>query len=530
MKRRSQHAVAALTATLLLLGILLVINLISTQIFTRVDLSEGKIYTLSKASRDLVRGLDDKVTAKAFFTPNLDPPYNGVETYLRDLLNDYKAYSGGKFTFEFVDPASDSAMEREAQNFHIQAGQINVVRKDKLEVKKVYMGLVLIYEDKHETLPIIQNISGLEYDVSSTIKRLTAAQRTRVGFMQGFGAADFFQGLGTVKKILERNYDLAPVRLTQNQLVPPDIDVLIVAGVNQELDEWHKYAIDQFIMRGGKVAFLINKVDANLQQQQARVASLGLDPWMSQYGVKIDDNLILDRRSGMVNVQEPRGYMIMNYALPYPFFVQVLNFNKEHPLVKDLEDLVIYFGSTVDTSLAAARGLTLTPLFTSSENSRLMNAPFEIQPNPRVDYAGYLEGPYVLGAAVNGVFKSYFEGRDIPRGDTTAAPHSGTILTESPETRLVVVGDAHLLGEEYIRNSPSNAAFVMNMVDWLAMDEQLMQIRTREVTNRPVAETSQGVKTTVKYANILGPAALVVILGVVRWQVRRRRKNTEIAL
>jgi gliding-associated putative ABC transporter substrate-binding component GldG len=530
MKRRSQHAVAALASTLVLLGILLVVNLISTQVFTRVDLSEGNIYTLSRASRDLVRNLDETVVAKAFFTPDLEPPYNSIETYLRDLLDDYKAYSGGQFDFEFVDPGSDSLMEQEAMNYQIQAGQINVVRKDKLEVKKVYMGLVLIYEDRHETLPMIQNTAGLEYDISSTVKRLTAVQRTRVGFLQGFGAPDFFQGLKTVRQILERNYDLAPVRLIQNQMVPDDIDVLIVSGLNQELDEWSKYAIDQFIMRGGKTAFLVNKVDANLQNQQARPARLGLDPWMSQYGIKINDDLVQDRRSGMINVQEPRGFMIMSYAMPYPFFVQVVNFNKEHPMVKDLEDVMLYFSSTIDTSLASDKGLSLTPLFSSSDKTKLQTGRFDISPAPRIDYSDYLEGPYVLAAAVSGEFHSYFEGRDVPRGDTAAAAYGGTTAAQSPETRIVVAGDAHLLADDYLRNSPGNAALLMNMVDWLAMDEQLMQIRTREVTNRPVAEVSEGVKTTVKYANILGPATLVVILGLVRWQVRRRRKNVGFTL
>lgn len=528
MKRRSKHGAAAITATLLLLGILLVVNLLSTQLFTRVDLTEGSVYTLSKASRNLVKNLDDKLSVKAYFSRDLPSPYNNNARYLRDMLDDYRAYSGGKFTYAFVDPASEDALEKQAQDFQIPPVQVNAVEKDKIELKKVYMGLVFLYEDKHETIPLVQSTSGLEYDISSTIKRLTEQERPKVGILQGLGAPDAYQELNNLRTSLERNYEIQPINLANNQMVPDDVSILLIIGVKQDFDDWSKYAIDQFIMRGGKVAFLLNKVNANLQTSQANRAPLRIDDWTKQYGFKINDDLVMDRRCGMVNVRQQMGFFTVSNAVNYPFFPQITNFNPAQPMVKDLENVMLFFPSSLDTTLAADKELTLTPLFYTSNKSRLERGRFDINPLQRTtDPATMNEGPYVLGIALDGIFKSYYQDKEVPRGDTTAAPPaSSSVISESPTTRIVVVGDGHIAEDAY-QSDPSNMTFLLNMVDWLALDEDLMRIRTREVTSRPLVDVSEGVKTTVKYANIFAPPALVILIGLFRWQLHRRRKKTE---
>lgn len=527
MKRRSKHGAQAVTATLLLLGILLVINLISTQIFGRMDLTEGKVYTLSKGSRELVKNLEDPLTIKAYFSQDLPAPYNANARYLRDQLDDYKAYSGGKLKYEFVDPGSEADLEKEAQSFQIPPVQVNAVEKDRLEVKKVYMGLVFLYQDKHETIPLVQSTAGLEYDVTSTIKRLTSRERTKVGILQGLGAPDLYQEMNNLRSILERNYDVQTVTLTRNQLVPDGIQVLLVIGPSENFDDWSKFAIDQFIMKGGKVAFLLNKVSADLQSSQARKSALNIDDWTKNYGFKINDDLVMDVHCGMVNMQQRMGFFTISNAINYPFFPQVTSFNAANPMVKDLENIMLFFPSSIDTTYAAEKGLMVAPLFTSSKQSKLQTGRYDISPQVRLDTKTFTEGPFVLGIALDGSFRSYFEGKEIPRGDTTVVrPADLAIVSQSPETRIVVVADAHLAQDAYA-SDPSNTAFLLNLVDWLALEEDLIQIRTREVTSRPIAEVSEGVKATVKYANIFASPILVILVGVVRWQIRRRRKNWE---
>ncbi|MFH1862697.1 MAG: Gldg family protein, partial [bacterium] len=516
----------AITAIILLLAILLVVNLISTQLFFRIDLSEGKVYTLSKASKEVVRDLEDKLTVKAFFTRDLPAPYNSNARFLRDMLDDYKAYSDGNLTYEFVDPGTEAELERQAQNFNIQPTQVNVVEKDKLELKKAYMGLVFLFEDKHETIPLVQSTTGLEYDITSTIKLLTAASRPKVGFLQGLGAPDSYQEMRNLRASLERNYELRAVDVSRNQLVPDDIDVLLIIGVKQDFDDWSKFAIDQFIMKGGAAAFLLNKVEADLQTSRASRAPFRIDDWTKAYGFKINDDLVMDYRCGMVYIQQRLGFFTSSHPVNYPFFPQVVNFNDQNPMVKDLENIMLFFPSTIDTTLPAGSQLEATPLFFTTEKSRRQQGRYDISPQQQIDLSSLNEGPLLLGAAVTGRFDSYFKDKSVPAGDTTAASAQVSVVKQSPETRVVVIGDAHLALDAYA-SDPSNIAFLMNVVDWLARDEGLIHIRSREVTSRPLVETSEATRASVKYANIFLPPILVILIGVVRWQIRRRRKSTE---
>jgi ABC-type uncharacterized transport system involved in gliding motility auxiliary subunit len=280
-------------------------------------------------------------------------------------------------------------------------------------------------------------------------------------------------------------------------------------------------------MRGGRAAFLLNKVTTDLQNQQARRAPFTIDEWTKNYGFKFNDDLVMDKNCGMVNMQQRMGFFTISNPVSYPYFPIITRFHDAQPMVKDLENLTLFFPSTIDTSYARDRNLSVTPLFYTSDQSKLKKGQYSINPDPQEDFDDFTEGPYVLGAALEGVIRSFFENREIPRGDTTLPQAAGLeILPSSPETRLVVVGDGNFAQDMYA-SDPSNVAFLMNMIDWLAMEEELIQIRTRDVTYRPLAEVSAGVKATVKYANIFAPPALVVLIGLIRWQIRRRRKNME---
>jgi len=142
---------------LLVLGILILLNFISVRIFTRLDFTKAGVYTLSDASKNLVRNLEDRVTIKAYFTEELPAPHNNNRRAVLDILNDYKAYSEGNLYYEFINPEGEKN-EREAQQAGIPPVEVQVVKEDKFEVKRAFLGLVMMYEDKKEVLPVIQNL------------------------------------------------------------------------------------------------------------------------------------------------------------------------------------------------------------------------------------------------------------------------------------------------------------------------------------------------------------------------------------
>jgi gliding-associated putative ABC transporter substrate-binding component GldG len=527
MKKKPWSA-TAISNLVLVAAILVVINLIGVRLFTRLDLTENRIYTLSQASRKTVANLHDRLTVKAYFSRDLPPPYNANARYLQDALEDYRSYGGGKFHFEFVDPGSEEKLEREAQAYRIPPVQVNVMAKDKLEVKKVYMGLVLIYQDKHEAIPLIQNVTNLEYDLTSTIKRLTAEKLRKVGILTGFGGPDFQNDLEQAKNLLAKNYQVVPVSLSGNDLIDPDIETLLIIGPTEKFDDWAKFVIDQYIMNGGKVAWLINKVNARLQESQAIPNNLQLDDLTRQYGFVVNNNLITDAQCGVINVQQRQAFFTIRNMVQYPPFPEIRHFNDKSPIVKDLESMMLFFPSSIDTLSPSAKGLQAIPLFYSSDRTRVQQGRYDINPMSRAVKEGFSESGKLLAVAYVGSFESFFAGKSIPQPtDSAVAPPNVTIVERSPETRMVIVGDGNFAQDAYASHS-TNPIFFMNTVDWLTQDSDLMQIRSREAAIRPLREVSDATKQTVKLANIIGPPVLVVLLGVIRWLFRRQRKVREI--
>jgi len=189
----------------LFVGILVLVNIISLRFFKRFDLTSDKIFTLSDASKNLVRGLDDKFLVKAYFTSDLPPEYANNRRFLKDQLDEYRAYSGGNFQYEFIDPSKKEDLEQEAQRYGIPPVQVQVLKQDKLQVQNAYMGLVFLYGDKQERLPVIQTTSNLEYEISSAVKKLTSKELKKIGFLTGQGEPAL-QQMSRFQDVLAKQY------------------------------------------------------------------------------------------------------------------------------------------------------------------------------------------------------------------------------------------------------------------------------------------------------------------------------------
>nr|HPR18380.1 GldG family protein [Candidatus Cloacimonadota bacterium] len=170
------------TNTIIFIAIIIFLNLVSISVFGRLDLSRGHIYALSKSSRDAVRHLEDRMVIKAYFSKNLPGEYADTRRLIQDKLSEYKAYSKGKLRFEFIDPADEEDLKKEAQENGIYPASMRVIQNDKFEVREVYMGLTFFYQGKKESLPLIQDTRGMEYDITKTIKKITSAGLKKVAF------------------------------------------------------------------------------------------------------------------------------------------------------------------------------------------------------------------------------------------------------------------------------------------------------------------------------------------------------------
>lgn len=494
------------TTLLLAAGILVVLNLIGLNLFARVDLTDDEVYSLSDASINLVENLDDPVTVTAFFTEDLPAPYSANRRFLKDKLDDYRAYGGQNFQYRFVDPGEDDDLRDEASRYRIPPVQIQVVESDNVQLKNAYMGVAIAYGGEREVLPLVQDLSTLEYDITSAIRRLTRDELPAVGLLSGHGELGR-QQMQTFTQELSRNYTVQPVTV-QDTALSAQPDVLLVVSPSDSLPEPHLRALDVYVMQGGRMGLLLNAVNANLQQGQAAVQRVGLDRLLTAYGASVEPNLVMDQQSSPLTTQRQAGMFSVMQQIEYPFLPIATNFNDDNMMVNRLGDVRFYFASTVDTAVALPEGVSFSPLIYSTEQSRVQEGFFMIQPMMQEQMMGTLEGgPYVLAAALTGTFPSAF-----------------AVGRRSQPSRLVIVGDGDLLNESLIGAVPSNIAFGLNMVDWLAQDDALLSIRAKSVEPRQLEPVAEGLRPWIKYGSMLSPVLLVILFGLYRWQRRRSRE------
>jgi gliding-associated putative ABC transporter substrate-binding component GldG len=509
-------------------AILILLNIVSVRLFGRLDLTKNNLFTLSDASKNLVKGLDDRLTVKAYFTEDVPAPYNNIRRTVLDQLNEYKAYSKGNLQFEFIDPTGEKG-EQEAQQAGIQPVQVQVINNEQLQVKKAYMGMVLTYEDKKEVLPVVQNTSTLEYDLSSTMKRLTQKSQKKVAFLSGQGEPTL-QEMQAIQQILAKQYEVTTVDVSKGQPIGGDVTVLIVAAPKNEFTESAKYQLDQYIMRGGKVAFLLNKVDADLQQRFGRELQLKLEDLLENYGLRINPDLVRDAQCAPINiVQQQQGFSFQS-QVQFPYIPIASDVNKDNMIVKSLQSIVLFFVSSVDTTNLASKGLKGEILIRSSKQSGRQTQIFMFDPMAQYTREQFGEQHIPLAAVVHGQFKSFYANKPIPTDTSAGAvPPTGNTIAQSSDTRIVLVGDGDFMKDQF-RGGRDNLTFFANLVDYLADDAGLITIRSKDVSLPPLEQTTDGMKKFWKFGNMLLPPVLMMLFGLVKWRMRKaKRKALEAA-
>ncbi|HTK81290.1 MAG TPA: Gldg family protein [Bacteroidota bacterium] len=513
---------------LLVVAAIVLLNLLAVRFFSRLDLTHGKMYTLSPVSKGLMENLDDKFTVKAYFTSDLPAPYNNNRRYLQDQLDDYRAYSHGNFRYEFVDPSKKEDLKQEAQKYGIPPVQVQVVKEDKLQIQEAYMGLVMLYGDKQERLPVVRPESNLEYEISSAVKKMTAKELKKIGFLTGQGEPALTQ-FGKVQEILTKQYQVTTVDLTGGKPVPQDIAVLMIVAPDKPFRSWEKFLIDQYIMKGGRVAFLLNKVAASLQNQMGRPLTLDLDDMLEAYGVRVNADLVRDASCAMVTMQQPFGSMMIQTAVPFYYLPKAIDFDKSSPVVKDLSGVVFYFASSIDTSLSRSKGLTTQVLVQSTKHSGRQENYFYFDPRMQATPEQFKESGIPLAATVEGVFVSAFANKPVGVDSSVRAAIDTTNKQVSGKvSKIAVIGDGDFPQDQLSGGNRDNFLLASNIVDYLADDIGLASIRSRDSDVKPLDEVSENTRAWVKGINLAAPPLLVLLVGMVRWRWRAtQRKQLE---
>ncbi|MCD6353342.1 MAG: GldG family protein [Proteobacteria bacterium] len=508
---------------LIILGFLVLINFLSTRHFSRIDLTENKVYTLSAASKKVASNLDDIVTIRCYFSKKLPPYLINLKQKANDMLDEYKAYAKGNIQINFLDPAENPELENKMRFIGIPQVQMNILEKDQATSTNVYMGIAISYEDKQEVVPFIKDTNNLEYDLTSSILKVTRKEKKTVGFLSSHDGDDILKKYQAVHAALKRQYAVEEVDISEGKPVPAHVDLMIVAGPDR-LPERDKYEIDQYIIRGGKVIFLIDIITISGGTIQATYRETNLIDLLEHYGVKVTKNLVLDRINAQITFQT--GYTIIRAA--YPFYPKIIKegFDPDHPIVNQLESMIFPWVSALEVLKDTHEDIRFKVLVQSSQYSWLQKGMYNL--NPQQQFMPIKEDikPYPLAVLASGRFKSFYADKEIPpakKSEGKAAETPETLSESAEENQILVVSNSRFV-ESNFANQAGNIEFLLNAVDWFTWGKDLIGIRSRRITDRPFPILSERHKKAIKFANILAVPILVAILGFIRFYIKKKKK------
>jgi len=525
----------AIITIIVTLAVVVVINLLSLNIFSRLDLTENKIYSISETSKKVVKNLDDRMTIKVFFTEGLPAPHNSDRRYLQDLLDDFKTYSNGLLHYEFLDPNIEKNRQ-EAARYQLQPKQFTQRGSTKAEAILGYKAIVVLYGGAKETLPFIWDMNTFEYEFIRMIKKLINPQLPRVGFATGHGELELNQGLTTVNQILAEDFEVVPVNLRQVPEIPFDIEALIFSNPKLRFSDREVYMIDQFIVRGGKVGFFVNGFNIDEASQSVNEVNIGLDSLLNYYGVGIKRDFVIDQNCYRhTSLRRVEGGVVPE-MMQVPFFINILNFNEENITTKYQNAMSFIGASSIDTTYQLQPGLKREVLLTTSSSSGSLTGDIRTALNA-LDESSYDTSFMPLAVVVSGRFKSYYVDRPVPLpepDDTLFVEQLPEKITEGLESRILVIGN----GLWFDDNSASdrsgkfrpNFGFFLNVIDWMAQDEDMISIRSKGNIYNPITRVlSDSAETTLRIINVFLIPFLVIVFGIIRWQTKRAAKRRAIA-
>lgn len=537
------------------LALVVLINLAAQHVFFRWDLTEEKKYSIQPATRTVLQSLRQPVFVEVFLAGDLNAGFTRLQKSIRETLREFQVYSNNQVQFVFTDPLQ--AKSRQAQSEFVSAlaeygiKPINIVenkngqRMERLTfpgatitMNGVVSGVNLLKGNRALSSQEVlnQSVEGVEFELINAIYKVANEQPKKILWLTGHGELEGLPVAGFTAA-LEEQYVMERLSLEDVAALPP-ADLAIVAKPTQPFSERDVFKLDQYIMRGGKILWLVDALDANMDSATfenyfAMPVTLGLENAFFKYGVRVNSDLVQDRFSAMYPIVTGtvNGRPQMQ-PIPWPFFPLVNNYS-DHPITRNLDAVYTRFISSIDT--VKAEGVKKTVLFASTPYARKLTAPVKINANdlrkPGVDSA-FRAGVIPLAYLLEGQFTSVFKNRFLPDGAT-----SQHFLDQSKPTKMVVIGDGDIfrnpvkdgkalpLGQDpFAEYTFANEQLAMNIVAYLTDEEGLIQARGKQVKMRPLDPAKvQADGLFWQVVNLAGPIVFWLMAGLAFQWIRKRK-------
>lgn len=500
MGKKITSRLQALIIILILLGIAFFLNYLSSKNFVRLDLTEDKEYTLSESSQAILKKLDDQIIIKLYFTDQIPAHLKNLHQELFDLLEEYRSYSSGKIQIEKIVPEASPENEQETQSLGIPPLQLNVVQKDKAEVLKVYLGVALFYADKKEVIPVISDIKNFEYDITSRLLKLTSKKVPQLGLITHSMDENQGDSYKLLEKILREQFQIEKLSFESENIAERPLDALLVIAP-RSVPESFQEELNKIIEKNIPLVVFLDAVDVD-GNLQAHVNLSGLESWLSQFSLSLVPELLIEPKyPGRAAFSS--GFV--QYQIPYPFFAKVPKegLNQNNPITAQLEELTFAWANTFSMTSQDSEKWKMTSLAKSSEASFLQEG------DPVVFPQALEQMPFQPG-----------ETRDI------AIFLEEKVSENENPSRVLLVANDDFAKDRFLGDFASNLIFIQNMVDWMSWGEDLIDIRSRGKTSRPLPSLEPQTMSLIRWSHVLGLPFLVILSGVVVFFIRRKKHQS----
>jgi ABC-2 type transport system permease protein len=550
----------------LLLAILIVINVLASFVYTRFDLTRERRYSLAPGTKELLTGLKDVVYIKVYLEGDFPPGFQKLQGSVKDMLAEMRRLAGGNLEFEFVNPADQptelatNQLYEQLYKLGLQPTDLQNRTADGMARKVIWPGAVVYYRTKEvasnfllgagaggNPMEIINaSEEALEYTLANAIKKATSLYKPRIAFTDGHGELD---GIATsdIARALSEFYTLQRYDVKSIEAIPQDINLLVIAKPTQKLTDWSKYKIDNFIMRGGKVLWLLDGVGAAMDSMKtdnffmAMPNQLGLDDMLFKYGVRINSDLIQDVKASRIPiVYGTLGGQPQQKLFPW-FYFPLISGETQHPIVRNLDPIAFQFVSSID--VVDAPGVDKSILLRSSNLSRKLMAPVRVNLQLATEQSKeeqFNKPNQNVAVLLEGQFPSFFKNRYLNEFAQKAIDSLGMSQKEvSVKTKMIVISDGDVIRNHVRKNSQEiyplgfdrytnqmygNKVFLMNTIDYLLDDAGLINVRSKQITLRMLDGKKVSEQRSRWQALNLGlPVVLLLIFGFGRNQWRKRK-------
>lgn len=564
-----------LLSFVIMLVIIVVVNVIGSFIYTRFDLTSEKRYTLSDTSKEILKNLDDYVYFRVYLEGDFPAGFKKLRKETKEMLDEFRAYS--KFIdYEFINPSesNDAAERNETYKLLYQSGlnptELSVKTNDGVQQSIIWPCALVSYQEKEFPLDLLDTQLGkssdealnnssqnLEYKLISAIKDLSQNKRPSIAFIEGHGELNENE-VYDITNTLQKKYNVDRITIDEkitalnhrtetkdsSIIISSNYDAIIIAKPTKPFSEKDKFIIDQYIMHGGKVLWLIDPVYATMDSLQSSESTMGnslninLDDMFFKYGLRFNNNLLLDYNSAAIALRTGQmgGQAQIEYFRWYYF--PLLNAASDNSIVKNINPIKADFVSSIDPVISDS-DVQKIPLLRTSNYTKISVAPVYITLSmlrQKPDHRMFSQKGQNVAYLLKGQFESLYANRM-----TTGIMESKEIgfKTSSEPTSMIFIADGDIIRnqfhipkgyplplgfDQYTQMTYGNKDFIENAISYLVDGEGLIGIRSRELKIRLLDMNKVNNDAILwQIVNVVVPSVVVVIFGLCLALIRKRK-------